>query len=74
MLVEATAAPVGVIGELAWEDEDHRSLLQFGIRTDQVGFIGYMGRGEASVIFDQSKRGLQFGWARLGLRRIPWSN
>ncbi|OLZ50327.1 hypothetical protein BS330_29150 [Amycolatopsis keratiniphila subsp. nogabecina] len=50
MLVEATAAPVGVIAELAWEGEDHRSILQFGVRTDHVGFVGYMGRGEPSVI------------------------
>ncbi|MEU3624842.1 Imm1 family immunity protein [Amycolatopsis coloradensis] len=50
MLVEATAAPVGVIAELAWEGEEHRSILQFGVRTEQVGFVGYMGRGETSVI------------------------
>ncbi|MFK0244609.1 Imm1 family immunity protein [Amycolatopsis azurea] len=50
MVIEATEAPVGVIAELAWEGEDHRSILQFGVRTEQVGFVGYMGRGETSVI------------------------
>ncbi|MFD8497697.1 Imm1 family immunity protein [Amycolatopsis sp. NPDC059657] len=50
MVTEATEAPVGVIAELAWEGEEHRSILQFGLRNDSVGFVGYMGKGEASVI------------------------
>jgi hypothetical protein len=50
MVTEAADASVGVIAELAWEGEDHKSILQFGIRTEHVGFVGYMSKGEPSVI------------------------
>ncbi|WIX78922.1 Imm1 family immunity protein [Amycolatopsis carbonis] len=50
MVSEATAAPVGVVAELAREDRDRWSILQFGVRTEGVGFVGYMGKDETSVI------------------------
>ena len=51
-VAEAKEAEVGVVAELYTDGEDRKTILQFGVRTDDVGMVGYLGRGETSAISD----------------------